>query len=138
MTTPIESLSHLVVGSVESVAPDKIGVLLELDAPSTTALNTGTPTAFPRLNSYVLIPNEAGATVAYVAWMGIERSAYPKRAGFKDFGLVGPWFMALGMEPDSVIPVHLFVDPADRIRCVRLGALEEDHYDTVKALLKGG
>jgi hypothetical protein len=41
MTTPIESLAHLVVGSVESVAPDKIHVLLELDAPSTTALNAG-------------------------------------------------------------------------------------------------
>jgi uncharacterized protein len=102
MTTPIESLSHLVVGSVESVAPDKIGVLLELDAPSTTALNTGTPTAFPRLNSYVLIPNEAGATVAYVAWMGIERSAYPKRAGFKDFGLVDLPFPLRKM---SVVPV---------------------------------
>lgn len=102
MTTPIESLSHLVVGSVESVAPDKIVVLLELDAPSTTALNTGTPTAFPRLNSYVLIPNEAGATVAYVAWMGIERSAYPKRAGFKDFGLVDLPFPLRKM---SVVPV---------------------------------
>jgi hypothetical protein len=61
---------------------------LELDAPHTTALNTGAPTAFPRLNGYVLIPNEAGATVAYIAWIGIERSPYPKRSGFKDFGLI--------------------------------------------------
>lgn len=102
MTTPIENLSQLVIGSVESVAPDEIKVLLELDAPSTTALNTGTPTAFPRLNSYVLIPNEAGATVGYVAWMGIERSAYPKRAGFKDFGLVDLPFPLRKM---SVVPV---------------------------------
>src|SRR5213593_3904110 len=88
MTSPIEHLSNLVVGVVESVSPDEIYVLLELDAPHATALNTGTPAAFPRLNGYVLIPNEAGATVAYIAWIGIERSPYPKRSGFKDFGLV--------------------------------------------------
>ena len=88
MTTPIERLSNLVVGTVESVSPGEIHVLLELEAPHATALNTGTPAAFPRLNGYILIPNEAGATVAYISWIGIERSPYPKRAGLKDFGLI--------------------------------------------------
>ena len=88
MTTPVELLANLVVGAVESVSSAEIRVLLELDAPSSTALNTGTPAAFPRINGYVLLPNEAGATVAYVSWIGIERSPYPKRSGFKDFGLV--------------------------------------------------
>jgi DNA helicase HerA-like ATPase len=88
MTTPIERISYLVVGAVESVSPDEIRVLLELDAPHATALNTGTPAAFPRLNGYVLIPNEVGATVSYISWIGIERSPYPKRSGFKDFGLI--------------------------------------------------
>jgi hypothetical protein len=88
MTTPIERLSGLVVGEVESVSPDQIRVQLELEAPHATALNTGTPTVFPRLNGYVLIPNEAGATVAYISWIGIERSPYPKRSGLRDFGLI--------------------------------------------------
>jgi len=88
MTTPIERLSGLVVGVVESVAPDEVRVLLELDAPHSTALNTGVPAGFPRLNGYVIIPNEAGATVAYITWIGIERSPYPKRSGLKDFGLI--------------------------------------------------
>jgi DNA helicase HerA-like ATPase len=88
MASPIERLAGLVIGTVESVSSDEIRVLLDLDAPQSTALNTGTPTNFPRLNSYVLIPNEAGATVAYVTWIGIERSPYPKRAGLKDFGLI--------------------------------------------------
>ena len=88
MTTPIERISSLVIGTVESVAPDEIRVALDVDAPHATALNTGTPAAFPRLNSYVLIPNEAGATVGYIAWIGIERSPYPKRSGFRDFGLI--------------------------------------------------
>src|SRR5213594_2311856 len=97
MTTPIERLSSLVVGAVESVSPDEVHVLLELDAPHTTALNTGTPAAFPRLNGYVLIPNEAGATVAYIAWIGIERSPYassststvgPSRVGHDEIRIV--------------------------------------------------
>lgn len=88
MTTPIERLAGLVIGSVESVAPDEIRVLIDLDAPHATALNTGVPSAFPRLNGYVLIPNETGATVGYISWIGIERSPYPKRSGLKDFGLI--------------------------------------------------
>ncbi|MCK1542336.1 DUF87 domain-containing protein [Bradyrhizobium sp. 179] len=88
MSSPIERLAELVIGTVESISSDEIRVLLDLDAPQATALNTGTPMSFPRLNSYVLIPNEAGATVAYVTWIGIERSPYPKRSGLKDFGLI--------------------------------------------------
>jgi hypothetical protein len=88
MSTQIERLSTLVVGTVESVAPNEIRVLLELDAPHTTALNSGVPAAFPRINGYVLIPNEAGATVGYISWIGVERSPFPKRSGLKDFGLI--------------------------------------------------
>ncbi len=111
MTTPIERLSNLVVGSVESVSPDEVGVLLELDAPLATALNTGTPTAFPRINGYVLIPNEAGATVAYIAWIGIERSNFPKRSGFKDFGLIDLPFPLRKMK---VSPVGTLTSRRDR------------------------
>jgi hypothetical protein len=78
----------LTIGTVESVAPDEIKVLLELDAPQSVALNSGQPVRFPRINGYVLIPNEAGSLVGMVTWMGIERSAFPKRPGLRDFGLV--------------------------------------------------
>jgi uncharacterized protein len=111
MTTPIERLSNLVVGAVESVSPDEVRVLLELDAPHATALNTGTPAAFPRINGYVLIPNEAGATVAYIAWIGIERSPYPKRSGLKDFGLIDLPFPLRKM---AVSPVGTLTSRRDR------------------------
>lgn len=111
MTTPIERLSNLLVGTVESVSPNEVHVLLELDAPYATALNTGTPVPFPRLNSYVLIPNEAGATVAYIAWIGIERSPYPKRTGLKDFGLIDLPFPLRKM---SVSPVGTLTSQRDR------------------------
>jgi DNA helicase HerA-like ATPase len=110
MTTPVELLSNLVVGTVESVSPDEVRVVLELDAPHTTALNTGTPAAFPRLNGYVLIPHEAGATVAYIAWIGIERSPFPKRSGFKDFGLIDLPFPLRKM---SVSPVGTLTSRRD-------------------------
>jgi hypothetical protein len=112
MTTPIERLSGLVVGVVESVAPDEVRVLLELDAPHSTALNTGVPAGFPRLNGYVLIPNEAGATVAYITWIGIERSPYPKRAGLKDFGLIDLPFPLRKM---SLSPVGTLTSRRDRV-----------------------
>jgi len=88
MSKPIEQIAALTIGTVESVSPSEIRVLLEPNAPQTTALNTGAPTGFPRINGYVLIPNEAGAVVGLVVWMGIERSQFPKRTGMKDFGLV--------------------------------------------------
>lgn len=88
MTTPIEALSSLVVGTVESVSPHDIKVILEADAPQTTAINAGIPRGFPRINGYILIPNEQGAVVGLISWIGIERSMYPKRTGLKDFGLV--------------------------------------------------
>jgi uncharacterized protein len=111
MTTPIERLSNLVVGTVESVSPVEVRVLLDLDAPHATALNTGTPAAFPRLNGYLLIPNEAGATVAYITWIGIEQSPYPKRSGFKDFGLIDLPFPLRKM---SVSPVGTLTSRRDR------------------------
>jgi DNA helicase HerA-like ATPase len=111
MTTPIEWLANLVVGEVESVSPDEVRVQLDLDAPHATALNTGTPTAFPRINGYVLIPNEAGATVAYIAWIGIERSPYPKRSGLKDFGLIDLPFPLRKM---TVSPVGTLTSRRDR------------------------
>lgn len=88
MRTPIEQLASLTVGTVEAVSPDRITAVLELDAPQATAFNAGTPTPFPRINGYVLIPNEGGAVVGLVVWLGIERSPFPKRMGLRDFGLV--------------------------------------------------
>lgn len=88
MTYPIEWLSALTIGTVDSVSPSEIKVTLEVEAPQATALNSGSPAGFPRLNSYVLIPNENGALVGFVVWLGVERSPFPKRSGLKDFGLI--------------------------------------------------
>ncbi|MDA0166012.1 DUF87 domain-containing protein [Solirubrobacter ginsenosidimutans] len=76
------------MGTVESVAPHEIRVSLDLDAPQAVALNAGEPQRFPRINGFVLIPNEIGSVVGIVTWLGVERSPFPKRTGLRDFGLV--------------------------------------------------
>lgn len=88
MSSLIEATGGRSVGIVESVGANAITVLLEPEAPQATALNTGTPAGFPRINGYLLIPNESGATVGVINFVRVERTPYPKRKGVQDFGLV--------------------------------------------------
>ncbi|MBN2103055.1 DUF87 domain-containing protein [bacterium] len=86
--SPIEHSASLRIGAVEFVSPDEIKVGLDLEAPDGIAANAGVPRAFPRINGYVLIATEAGHIVAQVEWIAVERSPFPKRKGFADYGLV--------------------------------------------------
>jgi DNA helicase HerA-like ATPase len=83
-----DQLRNLSIGTVDYVSPKEIKVLLETDAPQNTALNTGVPGLFPRINGFVLIPNEVGALVGIISWLGVEHSQYPKRKGFRDYDLI--------------------------------------------------
>ncbi len=83
-----DHLRNLTIGTVDFVAPNEIKVMLDTSAPQNTALNTGTPSLFPRINGFVLIPNEVGALVGLISWIGVEHSQYPKRNGYKDFDLI--------------------------------------------------
>lgn len=73
----IEALALLHVGSVETCSPIEIKILLDSAAPQDVAFNTGRPQGFPRLNGYVVIPNEQGAVVAVIARMSMEPSPTP-------------------------------------------------------------
>lgn len=86
--SPMEYSESLCIGTVEFVSPDQIKVSLDIEAPDSIALNTGTPRPFPRVNSYVLILSDEGYMVGQVEWLTIEQSSYPKRRGMLDFGLV--------------------------------------------------
>jgi len=88
MTRLVEALGSRIVGSIERVSPDRFSVAIDTDASHATALNTGAPEAFPRVNGYLLVPHSAGATVGIVSSVRIERTSYPKRKGLKDFDLV--------------------------------------------------
>ena len=102
ITTPIEHLASLRVGTVEYISPDRIEVQLDIESPDSVALNTGTPRNFPRINSYVMIPIDLGFVVGQVSWITIQRSPYPKRNGFQDFGLIDLPFPLRKMELQPV------------------------------------
>lgn len=102
ITTPIEHLASLRVGTVEYISPDRIEVQLDIESPDSVALNTGAPRNFPRINSYVMIPIDLGFVVGQVAWITIQRSPYPKRNGFQDFGLIDLPFPLRKMELQPV------------------------------------
>jgi DNA helicase HerA-like ATPase len=83
-----DHIRNQTIGSVEAVSPKDIKILLEINAPQNTAINTGVPQLFPKVNGFVLIPNESGALIGMVSWIGVEYSSFPKRKGYKDFDLI--------------------------------------------------
>ena len=59
MTSLIQAIGHRIIGTVEEVSADRISVLLDPDAPPGRQRSTpASPAGFPRVNGYVLIPNE--------------------------------------------------------------------------------
>ncbi len=88
MNKEFDHIRNQTIGTIEFVSPREIKVLLEINAPQSTSINTGVPQLFPKVNGFVLIPNEAGALVGIISWVGIEYSPYPKRKGYKDFDLI--------------------------------------------------
>jgi hypothetical protein len=110
-------LRNLAIGTVDSVSPSEIKVLLDTDAPQNTALNTGIPSLFPRINGFVLIPNEIGALVGLISWIGVEHSSYPKRKGYKDFDLI-----------DLPFPLRkMSINPIGTLK--QKGKIEEKNYE---------
>lgn len=88
MNKEFEHIRNQAIGTVEFVSPREIKVLLEINAPQNTAINNGLPQLFPKVNGFILIPNESGALVGIISWIGVEYSPYPKRKGYKDFDLI--------------------------------------------------
>lgn len=86
--TPFAHADSLRVGTVDFVSPDEFKVSLDIEAPESVALNAGGVRPFPRVNGYVLVPVDDGYLVGQIEWLTIERSAFPKRRGVQDFGLV--------------------------------------------------
>lgn len=83
-----DKIRNTIIGTVEFVSPREIKVLLDTEAPFSTSLNSGNPQLFPRVNGFLLIPNEAGAIIGMITWIGVEYSPYPKRKGYKDFDII--------------------------------------------------
>lgn len=73
MRSLVEAIGDRTIGTVESVHANAIKVLVDPSAPHVTALNSGMPMGFPRINGYLLVPNESGATVGIISAVQVER-----------------------------------------------------------------
>lgn len=62
----------------------------------------------------------------------------PPTMRIKDFGLVAGWFAALGLDAGTPIPIHFFVDGAQKVRCIRAGAVNDADYAVIKKIITGG
>ncbi|HLL24627.1 MAG TPA: TlpA family protein disulfide reductase [Kofleriaceae bacterium] len=49
----------------------------------------------------------------------------------------GAWLAQLGLDAGAPIPVHVFVDPTNHVRCVRAGGVREQDYAAIEALIAG-
>jgi thiol-disulfide isomerase/thioredoxin len=45
------------------------------------------------------------------------------------------WLVSLGLPANAVLPIHLFVDAAGRLRCVRMGGVGPEDYAGVEAVI---
>ena len=86
--TPFEQAGGLRIGTVDFVSPDEVRVALDIEAPESVALHADGLRSFPRVNGYLLISVDEAFLVGQVEWLTVERSAFPKRRGMQDFGLV--------------------------------------------------
>lgn len=104
------NVAGLHIGSVETSSPTEIKVLLDGDAPHDVAFNAGQPQGFPRLNGYVLVPNEGGAVVAVIGRMTME-PAPPNNSAEREGKVVLPTSRR-----------RLFVTPIGTLEARRLSA----------------
>lgn len=117
--TWVERSKARVIGTVESVAPNRLVVRLSQEAPQTTALNAGMPVPFPRLNGFVIVPHESGALVGLVTWIGVSQVGLPARTARS--------------EPDLIdLPF-----PARRMVVTPIGTLERNRASGGETLRRG-
>jgi thiol-disulfide isomerase/thioredoxin len=75
------------------------------------------------------------ADAATVAEMRKSRPEIPDGPRIASVDDLPKWMASIGLDESSVLPIHLFIDPAQRIRCVRMGGVGEQDYDTVKRVV---
>ncbi|MDD9933066.1 MAG: TlpA disulfide reductase family protein [Myxococcales bacterium] len=88
----------------------------------------GAPTAM----HYVNVDAEASSVEQFRA----DHPGTPESLRIASPEALAPWMEGLGLDPGAGLPIHAFVGKDGRTRCVRSGAVTEDHYALVKTLLR--
>ena len=53
-----------------------------------------------------------------------------------DASALEPWLVSLGLDKGATLPLHLFVDAEDRLRCARTGAVAESDLGAIETVLR--
>jgi thiol-disulfide isomerase/thioredoxin len=53
----------------------------------------------------------------------------------KNFADVAGWIGGMGLDANTAIPIQIFVDPHQKIRCIRTGAVDTNDQPAVRKLL---
>lgn len=77
-------------------------------------------------------------TADAVAEFRTEHPDAPESHRIADRDGLAPWLGTLGLGESTALPIHLFVDPEGKLRCVRLGQVGERDYETIAALVREG
>lgn len=80
----------------------------------------------------------ADAEAEAVAAFHEEHPGHPTGPRVADTDALRAWLGGFGLDEGAPLPIHLFVDPAGKVRCARTAAIGDDDYESVKALLSGG
>lgn len=59
----------------------------------------------------------------------------PESGRLSDPSSLAALMTTLGLDSGATIPIHVLVDPSDRIRCARSGAIGEADYDAIRAIV---
>ena len=59
----------------------------------------------------------------------------PDSLRLEDPDALPKWMGSIGIDEAAPIPVHVFIDPQDRVRCVRAGGVKEKDLPAVRAIL---
>jgi thiol-disulfide isomerase/thioredoxin len=65
-----------------------------------------------------------------------EHADAPEGPRVKDAAALAAWLPALGLDAEAPIPLHVFVDPSGKTRCVRSGAVRDGDLAAVERLVR--
>ena len=88
----------------------------------------GTPVAFELLS--------VDTDTATVETFRKEHAGIPTGVRLTDASALQPWLGEIGLDAGAGLPVHIFVEGTSQVRCVRAGAIGENDFDAVAALLR--
>jgi thiol-disulfide isomerase/thioredoxin len=82
--------------------------------------------------SFISVDDSAETVTAFRK----DHPSLPDSQRLPDPAALAPLIASLGLDAGAGLPVHVFVEPGAKVRCVRSGAVTEAHYDVVASMLR--